>query len=87
MSWARVSLLTNVTRDPGEIVTLRGETAFPEMVIVAAPGVGAGVGFGAGAGAGAGAGEGAEGEELELLPQAAAARSTHAQRAGRRIST
>ena len=65
MSWTRVSLLTKVTRDPAEIVTLRGETAFPDIVIVAPPGVGVGVGDGAGAG------EGAEGE-LELPPHATA---------------
>jgi hypothetical protein len=52
------------------IVTLRGETAFPEIVTVAVdPGLGEGVGegLGEGAGAGAGAGDGdgeAEGESL-----------------------
>ena len=85
MSWTRVSLLTNVTRDPAEIVTVRGDTAFPEMVIVAPPGVGVGVGVGDGAGAGAGDGE--DGVELELPPHAVAARSRNAQSTNRRIHT
>jgi hypothetical protein len=50
MSWTRVSLFTKVTRDPAATVTVRGETAFAEIVIVAGPGVGVGEGDGDGVG-------------------------------------
>ena len=50
MSWTRVSLLTNVTRDPAEIVTVRGDTPLAVIVIVEVPGVGEGEGDGAGVG-------------------------------------
>jgi hypothetical protein len=52
MSWTRVSLLTKVTRDPAEIVTVRGDTPFEVIVIVEVPGVGFGVGEGEGDGVG-----------------------------------
>jgi len=45
-----VSLLTNVTRDPAEIVTVRGDTPLAVIVIVEVPGVGEGEGDGAGVG-------------------------------------
>ena len=57
MSCARVSLFTKVTRDPAEIVTVRGDTLFAVIVIVAVPGVGLGEGEGEGDGAGDGEGE------------------------------
>jgi hypothetical protein len=60
MSWARVSLLTKVTRDPGEMVTVRGDTPVDVIVIVDVPGVGFGVGEGVGVGE--------TGVELLLLP-------------------
>jgi hypothetical protein len=44
MSCARLSLLTNVTRDPAETVMARGEAPLDVMVIVAPPGEGVGVG-------------------------------------------
>lgn len=59
MSCARVSLLTKVTRVPGETVIDFGDTTpAEEIVIVVVPPPGAGVG----AGAGEGEGEGAVGE-------------------------
>jgi hypothetical protein len=64
MSWTRVSLLTKVTRDPAEIVTVRGDTPLEAIVIVAVPGVGFGVGEGEGEGEGDGVGEAG----VELLP-------------------
>jgi hypothetical protein len=54
MSWTRVSLLTKVTRDPAEIVTVRGDTPLAVIVIVEVPGVGDGVGEGEGEGDGVG---------------------------------
>ena len=62
MSWTRVSLLTKVTRDPAEIVTVRGDTPFEVIVIVEVPGVGFGVGEGEGEGDGVGE------AGVELLP-------------------
>jgi hypothetical protein len=62
MSWTRVSLLTKVTRDPAEIVTVRGDTPLEVIVIVAVPGVGFGVGEGEGEGDGVGE------AGVELLP-------------------
>ncbi|MGH9254925.1 MAG: hypothetical protein ACRD3C_10190 [Vicinamibacterales bacterium] len=50
MSCARVSLFTNVTRDPAEMVTVRGDTPVDVMVIVAPLGVGVGEGDGDGVG-------------------------------------
>jgi hypothetical protein len=64
MSWTRVSLLTKVTRDPAEIVTVRGDTPLAVIVIVEVPGVGGGVGEGEGEGDGLGE----AGVELLLLP-------------------
>ena len=61
MSWTRVSLLTKVTRDPAEIVTVRGDTPLAAIVIVEVPGVGDGVGEGEGDGVG-------EAGVVELLP-------------------
>jgi hypothetical protein len=40
----------NVTRDPAEIVTVRGDTPLAVIVIVEVPGVGEGVGEGDGVG-------------------------------------
>ena len=64
MSWIRVSLLTNVTRDPAEIVTVRGDTPLEVIVMVEAPGVGGGAGEGEGEGDGDELGEAG----VELLP-------------------
>jgi hypothetical protein len=61
MSWTRVSLLTKVTRDPAEMVTVRGDTPVDVIVIVEVPGVGGGEGDGDGDGV---VGEAA----VELLP-------------------
>ena len=61
MSWTRVSLLTKVTRDPAEIVTVRGDTPLAVIVIVEVPGVGDGVGEGEGDGVG-------DAGVVELLP-------------------
>jgi hypothetical protein len=44
MSCTRVSLLTNVTREPVEIVTERGDTPLAVIVIVDPDGVGVGLG-------------------------------------------
>jgi hypothetical protein len=52
--------LTKVTRDPGEMVTVRGDTPVDVIVIVEVPGVGFGVGEGDGVGE--------AGVELLLLP-------------------
>ncbi len=68
MSCARVSVLTKVTRVPGETVSDFGDTTpAEEIVIVVVPPPGAGVGAGAGEGDGAGEGEG-EGAVGELPP-------------------
>ena len=48
MSCTRLSLLTNVTRDPAATVTERGETPLDVMVIVALDGAGVGLGVGVG---------------------------------------
>lgn len=50
MSCTRLSLLTKVTRDPAEMVTVRGDTPVDVIVIVEVPGVGGGVGEGEGDG-------------------------------------
>ena len=50
MSCTRLSLLTKVTRDPAEMVTVRGDTPLEVIVMVDAPGVGGGVGEGDGLG-------------------------------------
>src|SRR5688572_8813288 len=50
MSWARLSLFTNVTRDPTGTANVRGDTLFAVIVIVIVPGVGLGEGVGAGDG-------------------------------------
>ena len=50
MSWARLSLFTNVTRDPTGTANVRGDTLFAVIVIVMEPGVGLGEGVGAGDG-------------------------------------
>ncbi len=55
-------MLTKVTRDPAEIVTVRGDTPLEVIVIVAVPGVGFGVGEGEGEGDGVGE------AGVELLP-------------------
>ena len=73
MSCARVSLLTKVTRVPGETVIDFGDTTPAEeiVIVVVLPGAGegAGVGDGDGDGEGAGAGEGeVEGAVGELPP-------------------
>ena len=60
MSWTRVSLLTNVARDPAGMVKVRCDTPVDVIVIVAVPGVG----FGVGEGEGDGVGEAG----VELLP-------------------
>jgi hypothetical protein len=78
MSWARVSLFTNVTREPAGIVTVRGETLFAEIVIVIVPGVG--LGEGEGAGDGDGVEDGAAGVEVpppHPNPSTATAPKTH----------
>jgi hypothetical protein len=67
-----VSLLTNVTRPPAEIVTDRGDTPLEVIVMVAVePGVGVGLGLGAGDGDGVG-----EGELGESSPPQLAANTT-----------
>ena len=70
MSWAMVSLLTNITRVPTAVCTSPGFTPLDVIVTTrtdggAGAGAGAGVGdgVGAGAGAGAGTGDGAAGDE------------------------
>jgi hypothetical protein len=60
---ARESLLTNVTRDPGDTVSVLGDAPLAVMVIVVPPpgdgvGVGVGVGVGDGVGDGVGVGDG-----------------------------
>ena len=66
MSWTRVSLLTNVTRDPAGMVRVRCDTPVDVIVIVEVPGVGDGVGEGEGEGEGDGVGDADAG--VALLP-------------------
>ena len=66
MSCGRLSLLTNVTRDPAGTVRVRGDTPDDVMVKVVPPGVGVGEGDGVG--------DGVDGEE-SLPPHAAMATS------------
>jgi hypothetical protein len=71
MSCTRLSLFTNVTRDPGATVTLRGETPLDVMVMVVVP---PGEGEGDGDGDGEGDGEGDVGPSLPPPHAAADAR-------------
>jgi hypothetical protein len=80
MSWARLSLLTNVTREPAATVTSRGDTPLEVIVIVAL--VGAGVGVDVGVGVGVGDGE--AGVELLSPPPHAAATTMNAMATGAR---
>ena len=79
MSCARLSLLTNVTREPIATVIAFGDATPAALMVIVVPPLGAGVGVGVGAGAGAGAGDGlgagvgagdglGDGEVGELLP-------------------
>ena len=52
MSCARLSLFTNVTRDPTGTLIDRGDAPLDVIVIVMPPGAGPGEGFGFGAGVG-----------------------------------
>ena len=67
MSCGMLLLFTNVTREPTDTVTERGDTPLDVMVIVA-PVVGVGSGVGVVVGAGAGVGVGELGVELLCSP-------------------